>query len=215
MPKCQFDSRRAEIKRNLSSLYARAQPIDIEDGEFWYATAQHIVAEWAGTYRLYDTTVACVIAALSPQCEWTRNLIIADDILAGRNPSIGGALHACIRKAEILRDTCGATLLLPIADRMRLVFPCGPKVNSFAQNLAGDMNVVTIDSHACQAGLNDPTADYRLGWYPYSVFADCYREMAHKVGRKPAVFQAILWHTWKALYPRKAKNHVKRLERNR
>lgn len=210
MPRCQFDPRRDEIKRNLITLYHRAQPIDVEDGEFWYRTAQRIVTEWASTYRLHDATVACVVAAISPQCEWSRNLIIADDILAGREPSIGGALYACIRKAESLRDSVGSILLESVEHRMRLSFPCGPKVNNFARNLAGDMNAVTIDGHACQAGLNDPTADYRLGWYPYSVFADCYRETAIKVGRSPAVFQAILWHTWKALYPRMVKNRIRR-----
>jgi len=208
---CQFTRRLPELRKNLHAAYLRADVFDIECGEQWYPKAQGIVRDWASHYRLHDATVACVIAAISPQCDWPHNLIIADDVLADRPVSVGGALHVNIAKARRLRDTSGEILAgSPVCRMMREVFPCGPKVNAFAQNLAGNMSVVTIDGHAMQAALNDPRADYRLKWNAYAVFAQAYQEVAYEVGRSAAEFQAIIWHVWKSEYPREVKRNLRR-----
>lgn len=43
-----------------------------------------------------------------------------------------------------------------------------------------------------------------LGLRPiiYDIVADCYKTVADEVGKAPADFQAILWHSWKRQYPR-------------
>lgn len=199
---CQFDAKRKAIIRNLLKAYAQADPTEVKQGIEWYPAAQAIVREWASHYRYSVDTVACVVAALSPQLEWSRNLIIADDVLAGRVPSVGGVLHSNLRKAERLRELDYQTDAKTIGVRMLDAFKGGPKVNNFASNLAGDMTAVTVDTHAAQAGLNDPLANIRLPWTPYRVFAECYAHAAGDVGRLPAEFQAIVWHVWKHLYPR-------------
>lgn len=216
---CQFDARMLEIKHNLRAFYRATEPLDRSLGVEWYATARRIVMEWATHYGYHDATVACVIAAISPQCDWERNLIIADDVLANRPVSISGALHVNIEKAKRLRDewsttgTMGCNELGDVESRMVRVFPHGPKVCSFAANLAGIDDYVTIDGHAMQAALNDPTADYRLRWQPYTVFARCYAEVAREVGHKPCDFQAIIWHHWKRQYPRMVKHAIRKTTR--
>lgn len=202
MGRCRFEGQRPAILRNLIKVYRKASPEDIAAGIAWYPAAQAIIREWSGHYRLSVDTVACVVAALSPQLEWTRNLVIADDVLAERNPSIGGVLHSNLRKAERLRDSDWKSDRLTIGGRMLEAFPGGPKVNSFANNLAGDMSYVTVDTHAVQAALNDPLITLGIPWTPYRIFAECYACAAAKVDRQPAEFQAIVWHVWKRLYPR-------------
>jgi hypothetical protein len=202
MSRCRFEGQRPAIVRNLLKVCRKAEPEDISAGVDWYPKAQAIVREWTSHYRYSVDTVACVTAALSPQLEWTRNLIIADDVLAGRYPSIGGVLHSNLRKAEQLRDTDWKTDRLTIGPRMLEVFPGGPKVNSFAYNLAGDMNIVTVDTHAVQAALNDPLITLGIPWTPYRIFGECYAVAARKVDRQPAEFQAIVWYIWKRLYSR-------------
>src|ERR1035437_7420208 len=204
---CQFDSRTKEIERNLIRLYHKATDADIMQGAAWYPEARRIVAEWATTYCLHDDTVAGVIAALSPQVDWPRNLVTADDILANRAISIGGCLRSNIAKARLMRDS---NPIDSLSARMMYLFPGGPKVNSFALNLAGDNNFVTVDTHAMQAGLNDVMARYTLPWRPYRVFAECYARAAAKVNRMPCEFQAIIWHAWKRLYPRGVKNQLRK-----
>jgi len=210
VPRCRFESQRPAIIRNLLKVYRKAESTDLAQGIGWYPEANRIVREWASHYRYSVDTVAAVTAALSPQLEWSRNLVIADDVLAQRNPSIGGVLHSNLRKAERLRDTDYRSNLLSVGARMLEVFPGGPKVNAFANNLAGDMSYVTVDTHAGQAGLNDPLAVFRLAPTPYRIFAACYAQAAAKAGRQPAEFQAIVWSVWKRLYSQTWKQQARR-----
>jgi len=189
---CQFESRRSEIVSNLLRLYSDTSDADKVLGSEWYTDARRIVREWSNTYQLSVSTVACVIAAISPQCVWERNLIIADDVLADRVPSVGG-IWTNIAKARRIRDD-GATNTLDY-------FPQGPKVASFAANLAGDDDIVTVDSHAMQAALMNPIATTRLSWLPYTIFAECYAHAAKRSQLPPATFQAIIWCYWKRLHP--------------
>src|SRR6266404_4335581 len=191
-----------EIQRNLLKLYRDAAYEDMVQGNEWYPRAHAIMLEWADTYGFSIATVACVTAAISPQCSWERNLIIAEDLLAGRLPSIGGALNVNVRKAQ--------RIIANRAGQITPYFPYGPKVASFAVNLAGDYSHATIDTHAMQAGLNDVQATYTLKWGPYAVFAQCYVNAAKIVGIDPATFQAIIWHVWKRKYPRTVKLQLRR-----
>ena len=209
MARCQFESRIPELTANLVKLYRLAEPADITDGFDWYPKARRIVAEWSTTYDYHTSAVACVIAAISPQCEWTRNLIIADDVLADRPVSIGGALHVNITKARRLRDD-SSLLQLETGKRMVAVFPHGPKVTSFALNLAGNDSAVTMDGHAMQAALNNPRADYRLRWTPYLCFAQAYEAAAARLHVPSSTFQAVIWHVWKRLYPRMTKHAMRK-----
>jgi hypothetical protein len=206
--RCQFFARRAELTTNLLALYATRTASDVERGCAWYLAARTIVRSWSTHYGYSANTVACVIAALSPQCDWPRNLIIADDMLAQRAPSVGGALPANITKARRLRDTDSDSG--PVGPRMLREFPQGPKVYHFAANLAGNTDVVTIDAHCLQAALADPTATTKLRWTPYCVFAECYAHAAQESGLLPCDFQSVIWHIWKRQYPRILKRELRR-----
>jgi len=190
------------LSANLLSLFDSRTASDEALGSVWYDNAHKLVLEWADTYSLPIATVASVVAAISPQVEWSRNLIIADDILAGRPASIGGAIRLNIDKAIRIRNG----RLTSTLD----VMPGGPKVASFAANLSGDLSVVTVDTHASQAALNNPLATVRLNWKHYTEFAEAYRYAAFKANREPAVFQAIIWHIWKRLHPTATKRVARR-----
>jgi hypothetical protein len=159
--------------------------------------------EWSKAYGVSVETAACVTAALSPQVEWTRNLIVADDILAGRYPSIGGCLPANIRKAYRLLEMSAKV------EDMLTVFPFGPKVNCFAANLAGDDSLITIDGHAAQAALDDPRFVKPLKWSHYGDFALAYASAALALGVRPSAFQAVIWLAWRERYPRVVKRNIR------
>lgn len=193
-----YCSRITEMGRNLRHLY-RTQTTDADRalGSVWYDDAHRIIAEWAHTYGYSIATCAAVTAAISPQCDWTRNLVIADDILAGRPPSIGGAINANVEKARRLRDAHESDT--------RKVFKSGPKVRAFSLNLLGDYSAVTVDTHATQAALADVEVTVALKQPQYDCFAQAYQLAALSFAIEPATFQAIIWHTWKRMYPRVAK----------
>ena len=192
--RCQWLGKESAIVANLATVYAQATDTDIIAGMRWYPVARKIVREWSEHYGYSTDTVACVIAAISPQVDWERNLITADDVLADRAISIGGALPTNVSKARrILSDHATSTLEY---------FPHGPKVASFALNLAGNDTAVTIDGHAIQAALDDVTSTVTLRWTPYMIFAGAYECAARKAGHSNSDFQAIVWVTWKRLHPK-------------
>ncbi|MGH8596893.1 MAG: DUF7178 family protein [Gammaproteobacteria bacterium] len=203
MPRCQFDGRRAELTRNLLTVYSQAINADITAGLTWYPSAVSGVHAWASVFALPPATVACVIAAISPQCNWADNLRIALALLQGRLVGNGGgALMTNIGKAErVLTDR--ATDLAPY-------FKSGPKVTSFARNLQGIGTAVTVDTHAAQAALGDVRSTVSLKQTPYDIFADCYRDAALQTNLRPCDFQAIVWHIWKRQYPRTRKIGMRR-----
>jgi hypothetical protein len=192
--KSQYDNRLPELRANLRTVWAQVTIEDMVRGQAWYADAQAVVREWSRHYGLSIETVASVVAALSPQCRWGRNLVCATNVLDERPMSLGeGAFPENYRKAEaILRDR---------ADSILPYFKSAPKVASFQQNLQGNMEFVTVDTHAAQAALNDPTAKISLKWAAYVVFASAFASNAAEVGLTPAEYQAILWVAWKRLYP--------------
>jgi hypothetical protein len=111
-------------------------------------------------------------------------------------------LPANVRKARKILSDRATT----IADYM----PFGYKVNTFAANLAGNFDVATVDTHGIQAALNNVEATVTLKRTSYDVFSQCYVNAAHRAGLDAATFQAIIWHTWKRMYPRAMKIQVRR-----
>jgi hypothetical protein len=196
-----WHARHATLQRNLCIVYCQATPEDIATGLAWYPAARRIVQDWSAAYGVSVETVACVIAALSPLQEWGRNLSQAEAMVAGRAPTIRG-LASNERKARaILQGREGTTLR---------AFPHGPKVYHFACNLAGDTGAVTVDTHAIQAACHDVQVRLGLRWQAYAAFAAAYQAVAMALDLAPCDFQAIIWHTWKRLYPRMSKLHLRR-----
>ena len=190
--------------RNILAVYRSANTDDIERGSKWYPLAHGIVTEWADTFGRSIANVASVIAAISPQCEWNRNLVIADDLLHHNPPSIGGALQVNLRKAEQIRDENLPNTLT--------VFKVGCKVANFAANLAGDWtNAVTVDTHAAQIAAGSVALNLKVGtWKQYEPVARAYQDAARRVNLEPAILQAIVWVTWKRLYPAAQKRVIRR-----
>lgn len=201
------------MRDNLLIGFARASDKAKANGLQWYPRARKMVRQWARADGLSVSSVACIIAALSPQVSWPTNVIAARSLLDDIYPT--GPLRVNISKAQSIlaaaryaRDS--KTRYDAHNDMLRL-FPEGPKVNSFAYNLAGNDTFVTVDTHAIQAALNDARVTIGLRWLPYRVFAECYAQSAVDVGLSPATFQAIVWHYWKERYPAQTKKQIRRM----
>lgn len=194
----------AEMIDNILRVYGSATETERTEGKNWYPRAHSIVCDWAETFERSIANVACVVAAISVQCEWERNLIIADDILRGDEPSIGGAIHRFVEIAKQVR--------IERAWSLDGYFKVGCKVRSFAANLAGDYSVVTVDTHAAQIANGSILGNLRVDtWKRYTPVANAYVDAAKRVGVKPAELQAITWLVWKQLHP----TAIKRVARRR
>lgn len=179
---------------NIVATYRLATAQDVEVGRTWYPRAHAIICDWADTFGRSIANVACIVASLSPQCEWKRNLIIAADILSGNPPSIGGSIHSFVRIAERIRDEHATDTVD--------YFKQGCKVRSFAVNLAGNDQIATVDTHGAQIAAGSPASNLRVDtWARYAPVAEAYCLAATRVHLAPATLQTITWLTWKRLYP--------------
>ncbi len=182
------------LRHHIARTYRHRTARDTRQGTHWYPAARRLVSRWAARYRLPRQTVANVIAAISPQCNWTDNKRLARAILDGQDPaSLGGALRLNLRKARAIRDAR--------ARDIRLYFPKGPKVQAFAANLAGDDHALTIDRHATSAAHGRPCYD-SITSKQYTIIAQAYRDVARALGLPPARLQAVIWITWRRLHGR-------------
>ena len=192
-----------EMRRNIRHVFSLALASEISAGLTWYPRAHAIICDWAETFERSIANVACVTAALSPQVEWKRNLVIVADILSGNPPSISGSIPSFVRIAERIRDDR--------ATDTASYFKVGCKVRSFAVNLAGSYDTVTVDTHGAQIAAGSPLANLRVDrWALYEPVASAYVDVARELQLEPAHLQAITWLTWKRLYPVGQKRHIRR-----
>ena len=159
---------------NIVSVYRLATADEHARGLQWYPLAHSIMVEWSDTFDRSIANVACVTAALSPLVAWERNLVIAADVLSGNPPSIGGSILRFLRIAERIRDEHATDTVD--------YFLQGCKVRSFAANLAGAYNVVTVDTHGAQIAVGDPAANLRVDtWHRYEPVARAYVSAAKRL----------------------------------
>jgi hypothetical protein len=200
------------LVNNILSVYNVATEQEKADGINWYNDARAICKRLADKYEQSFQTVCYVMAALSPNNKWQRNITDTERVLtlysSGElrkrvfNYSNGDkeALKniACTYTANLLK----ANAILETGD---ITFLKGLKVNNFAQNIHCPNNdAVTIDYHAISIALGirhtiETVKSVNYKGKNYEKFVTAYRIASEKVGLKPFELQAITWGTWRNL----------------
>ena len=184
---------------NITCVYRKADETQHAEGLLWYENAQKAAHDIAVKYDIAVYIVVAVIAALSPNNKWSRNLTNADALIGAfiRGDGIDSVkvstYHAMKRKAwDILAarpDYDGAKAMLK-----------GQKITSFFCDIMGEFNV-TIDGHARniaygeRVGLTDDRTN--IGVREYRALQAAYEEAARRVGLMPYQLQAITWRVWR------------------
>lgn len=189
------------FRRNYVALFHKAIAEDIRDGRAWYAEANATATAWANASGRSVANVATLIAVLSPQCDWDRNLAAAFALLNGETPGAGPLPSSVVKAQRVLDEGIEDT---------RVVMPTGNKVAAFARNIAGDTDAVTVDTHMTEAAFCSPDRRPFPKDAAYRVLADAIRLAADECAEEPAVFQAIVWHVWKRAYAPAAKRNHRR-----
>ena len=184
---------------NITSVYRDADATQYNEGLLWYSDAQRAAYHIAEKYDIAVYIVVAVIAALSPNNKWSRNIVNADALIGAFIRGDGllsvkvSTYHAMKRKAwDILvarPDYDGAKAMLK-----------GQKITSFFCDIMGEFNV-TIDGHARniaygeRVGLTDDRTN--IGVREYRALQAAYQEAARRVGLMPYQLQAITWRVWR------------------
>lgn len=178
--------------RRLSAIIDAASPEQVAAGLSWYDRFYVLAATLADRHGVSTEDAAGVLAILSPRCSVGTSVVVADRLLASyvaNGPDtarwVGGVLPANVERAvdHLLGD-----------DRALAMDPGtltpARKVRSFARNILGDGNAVTVDVWATRAAgstLEQPSGG------AYVAIAEAYRAVARRYGWSARDTQAVVW----------------------
>ena len=184
---------------NIISVYRDADETQHAEGLLWYDNAQKAAYLIALKYDVPVYIVAAVIAALSPNNKWTRNVPNADALI-GAFISGDGLLSVKVSTYHAMKQKAWDILAArPDYDGAKRMLK-GQKITSFFCDIMGEFNV-TIDGHARniaygeRIGLTDDRTN--IGKKEYRALQAAYEEAARRVGLMPYQLQAITWRVWR------------------
>jgi hypothetical protein len=192
---------------NIIRIYQMATPEEKRDGIVWYVKAYADCKRIALDLKVPVPIVVGVVAALSPNNKWDRNVMNARDLIEGY---LNGepvesikvsTYHAMKNKAWSILDQ------MPDEDGVSLILN-GQKIVSFYRNIMGH-DTCTVDGHARNIyygerhGLTDDKSN--VGKREYFEISQAYVKAGKKVrvnGRSLKAFeiQAITWVVWRRIH---------------
>jgi hypothetical protein len=163
-----------EIRSNYLDIVQSATFAQIMQAATWYSEAQEYARVLADKYAITLDTAAGVIAAFSPRTRWVENVKNADLFLNGDPvPTLGNNVRMA---NKVMIEG------IPALN--------GRKTNSFAWNIAGNMDIVTIDVWMIRAaGYERNDANITM----YNEMEDAIMELAYSFGVEAAQMQALIW----------------------
>ena len=192
---------------NIIKIYKLATPEEKRDGIVWYANAYSDCNRIAIDLSVPVHIVTGVVAALSPNNKWDRNVVNARELIQAfvngddMDSVKESTYHTMKKKAwsilEDMPDHEGVVVLLN-----------GQKIVSFYRNIMGD-DTCTVDGHAKNIyygerhGLTDDRTN--VGKKEYKTISDAYVKAGKRVrvnGRSLKAFeiQAITWVVWRRIH---------------
>jgi len=184
---------------NIMACYRAADSVQVAEGLLWYEEAQKAAHIIAVKYDVPVYIVVAVIAALSPNNKWSRNVANAATLIAAfiRGDGIDSVKVSTYHKMKAKAwDILAARPDYDGAKRMLK----GQKITSFFMDIMGEFNV-TIDGHARniaydeRVGLTDDRTN--IGVREYRALQSAYEAAAQRLGLMPYQLQAITWRVWR------------------
>ena len=185
---------------NILAIYREATPDEREFGLQWYRKANGVAKDFAELYGLRVSQVAAIIAALSPNCSWTRNVIDA------RNLIFAYAHRQNLLKVTVTSYPLNKMKAIKILNGVRpLSVLRGPKVRSFYKCIMYPEKAlaVCVDFHSVNIarGVYETMQQSKpIKPKTYAYYAECYRAAAQKLNLAPHDLQATVWVTWRRMH---------------
>ena len=197
--------------RNILGVFALATSGELQEGREWYNRANRVAAEIASAHGISLETAAGVIAALSPNNRWERNIVDAENVI--RAYSIGGAEEAENVKVCTygkMRTKAVQILEAPSMSHHEDILN-GRKITAFYQCIIGCKDSCCIDGHAYSIWFGDRLTMKQvpnIGKKLYAEIVSDYVEAAEILRETGSRFsdltayevQAITWVTWRRLH---------------
>ena len=195
-------------QQHIVGTFMQATSSEVEHGKAWYEIAYAIAKRISIAYGLNTETVAAVIAALSPNNKWERNIKDAENVIAAfmNSDDCNDALNVKVctyrknlaKAVEILNAThCDYESILK-----------GPKVIEFYHCIIGQSDVC-IDGHAYSVWFGERLTMKEvpsIGKKLRQTIKDDYIAATHFINDNseeffnPYMIQAITWVAHKRIY---------------
>ncbi len=186
-----------EVQANILAMYIHKDADQYRDFD-WYLNDAHAFADkLSREFKVSTRIVSYVISALSPQMPWEGgardNKIVTVRLFRGEHTTQtksneGKALRMLTTKTREQSDKV-------ILGKNAL------KTWSFADNINRPLTStrVTIDTHALGVALGRRATnnEKQLTAKQYHWIADCYREVASKLGIRPSMLQSVTWQAFR------------------
>ncbi len=178
---------------NILTCYFQATETDRAEGLTWYIRAHVWAKDKAMRYNIPLKSVAGIMAALSPQCPWYKNLIDANEIMRSNTPDKVTTTTYNVNRQKAIDIKNGGEPLSVLG---------GNKTTDFYRCIERPENkgVAVVDRHAAaiaygRALLKEERS--KVSGPLYYVIANSYRVAARVLGLLPSQLQAITWVTWR------------------
>ena len=189
---------------SILAVFFNATDLETINGADWYPTANNAALIMAERYSVSLEIAAGVIAALSPNNRWERNLTDADSMI--RAYSIGGHNAAdSIKVGTYNANKIKALAILSGDDCLQVLG--GLKVRAFYDCIIGG-DSVCVDGHAYaiwQGHYIPTTKTPKITPKVYDSIAADYRQAARVINLilnadySAAQIQAITWIVWRRM----------------
>lgn len=195
----QKQNRARKFKRNIERMLTSTATV-AETGASWYLKAKASCETIAQAHNVPVSIVTGVVAALSPNNQWERNLSNADQMIS--NFIAGEPIERCKPSTyKAMRDKAWTILKTGSAsddDILRQLR--GQKIMSFYRCIMGENDCV-IDGHAYNIARNERVEltnnKTNISKNLYVELQNAYIAIAKKHGMQAHELQAITWEKWR------------------
>ena len=200
---------RTKEKNRILKVYNLATDKEIRQGLLWYEVANYLASGIAEELGVSPKAATGVIAALSTNNQWARNLVDARNLIEGFQRGLNpdeikvSTYNAMKAKAwSILEDdlSCHSSILTRLNGR---------KIQSFYECISGFNGSCCIDGHARNIAYGERVSltdkQTNIGVKEYSNLQESYYRAAQKVvidgtTLKAHQMQAITWVAWRRIH---------------
>jgi hypothetical protein len=200
---------------SILGTYYLSTETDRITGRQWYSQARTAALDLSSTYPIGVITAAGVIAALSPNNRWHRNLLDADTLISCYH-QLGAHAASQIRVCTYGPNLQKALTILkiqhPTVEDVAAVLN-GLKITAFYRCILGSQTSVCVDGHAYSIWAGETirtTQTPKIGLRLYKLIVSDYTTAASLINSKapsheiisPVQLQAITWLAHKRIIGR-------------